>query len=222
MGWRDRVKKSFGDSEYIGEGIQNSKKIEKERKEGSKTTFIYYPHNPQNPQNRENEGEKPKTDQENTPSTVKDQSTPKPTPAQNIPAPEPAGMGPEYDRLWNQAWTLADWIDDPAAAPIEDRRAKLPELDDLRERMAAICSNGTNKPVPTAEPDTETSPPGTWMPWKSSSTTTPDTCPAMCKRSGKCYAGAYFKGKPSRAKDCEPETCIHISSERENHDSQTT
>jgi hypothetical protein len=63
MGWRDRVKKSFGDSEYIGEGIQNLKNQEKERKEGLKTTFIYYPHNPQNPQNRQNEGEKLKADQ---------------------------------------------------------------------------------------------------------------------------------------------------------------
>jgi hypothetical protein len=69
MGWRDRVKKSFGDSEYIGEGDKNLKNQDKERKKGSKRTFIYYPHNPhnpqnpQNPQNRQNEGEKLKADQ---------------------------------------------------------------------------------------------------------------------------------------------------------------
>jgi len=71
MSWRDRAKKSFGDFGDIGEGIQNLKNQEKERKEGSKMTFIYYPHNPQNPQNRQNEGEKPKTDQGNTTSKVK-------------------------------------------------------------------------------------------------------------------------------------------------------
>lgn len=59
-----------------------------------------------------------------------------------IPAPEPAGMGAEYTRIWNQAWILAEWIDNPQGAPIEARRAKLPELDRLRERMAAIVRQG--------------------------------------------------------------------------------
>ncbi|WP_156887660.1 hypothetical protein [Desulfotignum balticum] len=119
---------------------------------------------------------------------------------------------------------MAEWIDNPAAAPIEVRRARLPELDDLRERMAAICASRTNKPVPPAGPEPEPSPPGTWHTWESTDTTTamaptPKNCPAKCKRSGKCYAGAYFKGKTGRVKDCEPETCIHISNERGSHDS---
>jgi hypothetical protein len=145
MGWRDRVKKSFGDSEYIGEGIQNLKNQEKERKEGLKTTFIYYPHNPQNPQNRQNEGEKPKTEQRNTTSKVKDQRTLDRTPAQKIPAPEPAGMGPEYDRLWNEAWELADWIDNPEGAPIEERRAKLPGLMRMRDKLADLERAGAER-----------------------------------------------------------------------------
>lgn len=59
-----------------------------------------------------------------------------------IPAPEPAGMGAEYTRIWNQAWTLAEWIDNPQGAPLEARKARLPELDRLRERMAAIVRQG--------------------------------------------------------------------------------
>jgi hypothetical protein len=107
---------------------------------------------------------------------------------------------------------LADFIDDPEGAPLADRRAKVPELDDLRQRMAAI----ERQVVPPAGPDPETSPTGTWMPWGSTATRDRrlDGCPAMCKRSGKCYAGAYFKGKPGPAKDCEPDGCKYISNER--------
>jgi hypothetical protein len=126
-----------------------------------------------------------------------------------IPAPEPPGLGPEYHRIWNQAWTLADWIDDPAAASLAERKAKLPELDRLRGRMADI----ERQAVPTSRPETETSLSGIWMPWDSTWTSTRDTnpenCPAKCRRTGKCYALAYFKGKPGPAKDCEPETCAH-------------
>jgi len=133
------------------------------------------------------------------------------------PPPSPAGMGAEYDRLWNEAWRLADFIDDPSAAPIEQRRARLPELDRLRARMAAICSNGTDKPAPPAAPDPETSPPGAWHTWESSTATrdrSAETCPARCRRTGKCYAAAYFKGKPGPVKDCEPDGCKYISNER--------
>jgi hypothetical protein len=156
-----------------------------------------------------------------------------PTPAQKMPAPEPPGIGPEYERIWDQAWTLAEWIDDPDGASIEDRRAKLPKLDDLRERMAEIVESGTNVPKsknPTTTTDSkeikQIKPPGTWHTWEPTGATTRDrsvgTCPAKCERSGKCFAGAYFKGKPGPVKDCEPEGCRHISSERGSHDSQTT
>lgn len=213
MGWRDRVKKSFADSAYKAEGIQSLKNPEKKEKEGLKTTFIHltqYTQNTQNPKNGTGEGGKSEDPKPDTPSTVKDQSTPKPTPAQNTPEPSPADMGPEYERIWNRAWELADWIDDPDGATIEARRAKLPELDDLRERMAFICSQRTNKPVPPAAPDPETSPPGTWMPWKSGTATrgrTPENCPARCKKTGKCHALAYFEGKPGRAAECDVSQC---------------
>lgn len=55
-----------------------------------------------------------------------------------IPSPSPAGLGPEYESLWNRAWRLADFIDDPQGAPLAERKAKLPELDRLRGRMAEI------------------------------------------------------------------------------------
>jgi hypothetical protein len=124
-----------------------------------------------------------------------------------IPAPSPPGMGAEYHRLWNQAWRLADFIDDPEGTPIEGRRAKLPELYHLRAQMADI----ERQAVPASGPDP--APAGTWHTWESSTTTrdtSPDTCPARCRRTGKCYAGAYFKGKPGPAKDCEPDGCQHI------------
>lgn len=207
MGWRDRVDKSFANIGDIANRDQKLKKTEKERKEGSKVFSSYPSHNSHYSQNP-----KGKTGVDRKPGSA-------------IPAPEPPGMGPEYERIWNQAWELAEWIDDPAAAPIEQRRARLPELDRLRARMAAICSNRTDKPVPPAAPDPETSPPGTWRTWESTGATTrgrtPETCPAKCKRSGKCYAGAYFEGKPGRAKDCEPGACKYISSERGSHDSET-
>ncbi|WP_289019574.1 hypothetical protein [Desulfobacter postgatei] len=55
-----------------------------------------------------------------------------------IPAPSPAGLGAEYEALWNEAWILAGWIDDPDGAPIEERRAKLPELNRMVERMRVM------------------------------------------------------------------------------------
>lgn len=119
MGWRDRVKKSFAYSADIAEGIQNLKKTEKERKEGLKTTFIHLTHNTHNTQNRQ-------PDQADTTSKVKKENTP------------PAGSTLEYKKLWAEAWTLADWIDDSRGAPIEERRARLPELMLLCDRMAEI------------------------------------------------------------------------------------
>jgi hypothetical protein len=200
MSWRERVKKSFGDFGDIEKGIKNLKPTEKERKEGFKTTFIPPPHNPQNPQNRKNEGERSeylRSDQTNTTKEVESKKM----------APEPAGLGAEYDHLWNEAWRLAEWIDNPDSAPIEERRVCLPRLDRMRERMAEI----ERQAVPPAGPDHVTAPADTWHTWESSSTTTrdrsPEICPAKCKRSGKCYALAYFKGKSGKVMECKPDDC---------------
>jgi hypothetical protein len=118
--------------------------------------------------------------------------------------------------LWNQAWRLADFIDDPKVAPIEGRRAKLPELYHLRAQMADIERQGA---APGTEPPAVT-PPGTWIKLESDGTstrdTTPEQCPAMCRRSGKCYGKAYFEGKPGKAAECIPADCKHISNERGN------
>ena len=58
-----------------------------------------------------------------------------------IPAPSPPGLGSEYAGLWYKAWRLADYIDNHDGAPIEQRRARLPELDNLQNQMASIVSD---------------------------------------------------------------------------------
>jgi len=71
-------------------------------------------------------------------------------------APPPAeqkGLETGYKKLWNQAWTLADYVDGDTA-PIEQRLAKLPELNRLRDEMAAI----ERQTVPPAGPDPEPAP----------------------------------------------------------------
>jgi hypothetical protein len=205
MGWRDRAKKNFGDFEDIEKGIKNLKTTEKERKEGFKTTFIPPPHNPQNPQNRKNEGEGfeyLRPDQAKITGMVESKKT---SPA-TVPAASPVGLCAEYDRLWNEAWRLAEGIDNPEGAPIEERRASLPKLDRMRERMVEI----ERQAVPPAGPGTELTPPDTWHTWESNITTRdrdPESCPARCRRSGKCYARAYFKGRPGKAMGCNPDNC---------------
>jgi hypothetical protein len=36
------------------------------------------------------------------------------------------------------------------------------------------------------------------------------SCPAMCKRSGKCYSIAYFNGKSGKARECIEAQCPRI------------
>jgi len=38
----------------------------------------------------------------------------------------------------------------------------------------------------------------------------PDSCPARCTQSGKCYGKAYFDGKPGKALECIPNQCPWI------------
>jgi hypothetical protein len=155
MGWRDRVDKSFANIGGIANRDQKLK-TEKERKEGPKVFFSYPSHNShysQNPKDR----------------TRVDRKT-----GSEIPAPVPAGMGPEYERIWNQAWKLAEWIDDQATAPIEERRARLPELNKLRARMEEIEKAGAQIPA-GLDPEPLTA--GAWIKWESNTTTTRDRTP---------------------------------------------
>ncbi len=116
-----------------------------------------------------------------------------------IPAPEPPGMGAEYDRLWNEAWLLADFIDGDTA-PLEARKERLPELLRMRDRLAEIeKQGGTN----VSEGENPTAP----SDFEEIKEIKQDGCPAKCKMTGKCYAAAYFEGKPGKAKDCEPDGC---------------
>jgi hypothetical protein len=94
--------------------------------------------------------------------------------SETMPSPSPAGMGPEYERIWNQAWKLAEWIDDQSAAPIEERRARLPELNKLRARMAEIEKAGAQIPA-GLDPEPLTA--GAWIKWESNTTTTRDRTP---------------------------------------------
>lgn len=123
-------------------------------------------------------------------------------------APEPpAGCAPEYAALWNQAHGLADFIDNPHGAPLEERRARLPELNELRAEMTAIerASKG-QKANPWTGPG--------WTLWKDPAPaerafTTAD-CPARCGTSGKCYGTAFFDHKSGRAVDCVGDACPWI------------
>ncbi len=203
MNWRKKIKGGFESIESIehkSREVVNIKNIKNNNiYKVSKGYLEKYTHNTQNPQNTQN----PEKETKNT-RMVKTQSTPEKTPAQNIPAPEPAGLGPEYESLWNAAWKLADFIDNPDGAPYEERRARLPELDRLRAEMVEI----ERQAVPTAPMDPE----GTWTPWAGTPATkerTAGTCPAQCKRTGKCYGKAYFEGKPGPfpGPECEPNNC---------------
>jgi hypothetical protein len=60
----------------------------------------------------------------------------------NIPDPEPGGMGSEYNRLWNKAWKLADFVDGDTA-PYNERVERLSELMQMRDRMAEIEKQNT-------------------------------------------------------------------------------
>jgi len=66
--------------------------------------------------------------------------------------PEPANLGPVYDRLWMEAWTLADWIDGDSA-PYTDRVAKLPELDRMRAELSRMEQAGAKPPQTTNRKD---------------------------------------------------------------------
>jgi hypothetical protein len=63
---------------------------------------------------------------------------------ETIPAPEPPGMGPAYDRLWNEAWLLAEFVDGDTA-PYADRKAKLPELMRMRDKLADLERAGAER-----------------------------------------------------------------------------
>jgi hypothetical protein len=126
MSWRERIKGSFESIEsieYAGgdvESIKNNNKIKSLRVNNKNIlTILKTPKTLKTPKKKNGEGGKPKNPEQ-------------------IPAPSPANLGPEYDRLWNKAWELADWIDDPDGAPIAERRARLPELMQMRDRLAKI------------------------------------------------------------------------------------
>jgi hypothetical protein len=134
MSWKDRIQgKTFEYIEPIEHGGEKVQSIKNNNKYKVPKDYLRdFTHKPQKPQ-------KPQKGEGNTHSKVKmGNSQNNRTPAQNIPSPEPAGMGPEYERLWHRAWKLANEIDNPEGAPIEARRAKLPELMRMRDRMAAI------------------------------------------------------------------------------------
>lgn len=117
----------------------------------------------------------------------------------------------EYLTLWNQAWALADYVDGgDATAPYEDRIKKLPELNRMMKRIQTI---DRIKAEPK-EPDRLKKIPG--LPddlfqapavWNRPKTWDIDTCPALCRRTNKCYGTTYFNHKPGKALDCQGGDC---------------
>lgn len=117
MGWRDRVKNNSAYSAYIAEGNQNLKNQNNNNNKGLKLNFNTYTQNTQITQNPEKDKAAPHTN-----STVKDQPS----------------IQEQHTTLWKKAWTLADEIDDVTGAPIEIRRARLPELQDLIKELTRL------------------------------------------------------------------------------------
>ena len=103
----------------------------------------------------------------------------------------------QIDTLWKKAWALADWMDDSqSGVPWEERAAKIPELSKMTDEIDRLiaqqkCSSASS-PVLKIEPV---------------KVVEPDTCPAQCKNTGKCYGRAYFNGKPGPAAGCLPDLC---------------
>jgi hypothetical protein len=213
MSWKNRIKgEAFEDIEPIEhrgkkvETIKNNNKYKVSKDYLRESTLsTQKPQKPQKPQKGEAHPHR----------EVKTKRTEQ-APAQNIPAPEPAGMGPEYERLWNQAWQLGDFIDDPAAAPIEQRRTRLPEMLMLRDRMADLRQVMMDiKPHPAKSQDPEE----VWTKWEPAAgreAVTQDQCPARCKRTGKCYGKAWFTGKPGPhpGPECDKDGCSWLNTEK--------
>jgi hypothetical protein len=238
MGWRDRVKKSFAYSAYIAEGVQNSKKQEKERKEGFQTTFKHLTQNTQITQIRPEPKKTSKVKVEGqkqdparwddhpgpSPATIRQQTEPtiqakKHSKVKNQTIVEqdysqpPPGCSSEYAALWRRAWVLADWIDDSNGAPIEDRRARLVELNQMRAELVKLEQSGALVTGDKSAPAKPSNNNGVWVPWEpinGGKQITPEQCPARCKRSGKCYGMAYFQAKPGKAMECQPDECKWI------------
>jgi len=81
------------------------------------------------------ENEKPKQQQAAAPS--RHQVGTKSAPSAPV-RPKPTGLGKEYETLWNQAWALADYIDNPDGESLAARQAKIPEIQAMIVRMANI------------------------------------------------------------------------------------
>ena len=64
----------------------------------------------------------------------------------------------EYADLWDRAWALSKWIDNPNSdAPWQERAARVPELMQMTDRLKEI------EAMPT--PDRKTHPDGVWHKW---------------------------------------------------------
>lgn len=46
--------------------------------------------------------------------------------------------------LWTKAWALADWVDNPDGAPIEERKLKVPEIERLSRRINKLMEQKRN------------------------------------------------------------------------------
>jgi len=121
----------------------------------------------------------------------------------------------QFDSLWEKAWKLADWIDEPESdIPWQERAAKVPELQEMSaelDRLEAIIKaekENTITPEPLTEDysnSLEGFSPLPKLPEPKQHHM--DSCPAKCKTTGKCYGIAYFDAKPGKALLCIPDKC---------------
>lgn len=143
--------------------------------------LISHPYNPQYPQNPP---EKDKNDNFTNFTDI----TPK---NENIKT-----IQQQYDDLWQKAWTLADRINDQqSGVDVEIRCRMLPELNRLRDELVKLEQAGAQPPGSNNEQVKQHEIPKVQE-------ENPDTCPARCKQTDRCYGRAYFLGKPGGSQDC--------------------
>ncbi len=129
----------------------------------------------------------------------------------------------QHDHLWQKAWNLADWIDNPGSdISWQERAAKVPELQAMSLELDQLEKLMRDKLLPlipinhnsVEEAQINLKLPSDFLQGFSplvqvilGKQYTLDNCPARCKQTGKCYGKAYFDAKPGKAIDCVPNQC---------------
>ncbi len=126
----------------------------------------------------------------------------------------------ELNYLWDKAWKLADWIDDPESdIPWQERAVRVPEVLEMGrqiDRLKEQQNNPVNDCTGWLKRDSGSVNQSEYIPLpkifspQESQKIDPDTCPARCKRTGKCYGSVYFTGKAGQSATCTEKQCPWI------------